>query len=122
MRIWDVRTGRDVARLVGHSGAVNDVEFAPDRSVVATASNDGTVRLWSPRTGRQELVLRGHDGIVWDVEFSPDGSKLASAGPEGIVRVWALDLDDLIAIARRNVTRKLTAAECRQYLRERGCG
>jgi WD40 repeat protein/DNA-binding SARP family transcriptional activator len=122
VRIWDVRTGRDIARLVGHTGAVNDVEFAPDRSVVATASNDGTVRLWNPLTGRQELVLRGHDGIVWDVEFSPDGSKLASAGPEGIVRVWALDLDDLIAIARRNVTRKLTTAECRQYLRDRGCG
>jgi hypothetical protein len=33
------------------------------------------------------------------------------------VRVWALDLDDLIAIARRKVTRGLTAAECRRYLR-----
>jgi len=120
-RIWDARSGRLAARLAGHTGAVNDVEFAPDDSIVATASTDGTVRLWNPRTGRQELVLRGHDGVVWDLAFSPDGSKLASAGHEGIVRVWALELDDLVGIAKRNVTRDLTAAECRQYLRGRGC-
>jgi WD40 repeat protein len=79
------------------------------------------VRLWDPDSGRQALVLRGHERDVWNVTFSPDGSKLASAGPEGLVRVWALDLDDLIAIARRRVTRELTAAECRQYLRGRDC-
>jgi WD40 repeat protein/DNA-binding SARP family transcriptional activator len=121
VRIWDVRTGRVVTRLVAHSGAVYDVEFSPDGSVVATASADGTVRLWDPRTGRQELVLRGHDGEVWDVEFSPDGTKLASVSPEGTARVWALDLDDLLAIAERNVTRGLTAAECRQYLASSVC-
>jgi WD40 repeat protein len=121
-RIWDIRSGRVLARLVGHTGAVYDVAFAPDDSIVATASADGTVRIWDPRTGRQDVVLRGHDGVVWDVDFSPDGSKLASASPLGSVRIWALDLDDLIAIAKRKVTRDLTADECRQYLHGRGCG
>jgi WD40 repeat protein len=119
-RIWDVRSGRVHARLTGHTGAVYDIAFAPDDSIVATAGADGTVRLWDPQTGRQDVVLRGHEGAVWDIDFSPDGSKLASTSPEGIVRVWALDLDDLVAIAKRNVTRGLTAAECLQYLR-RGC-
>jgi WD40 repeat protein len=120
-RIWDARSGRVLARLTGHTGAVYDVAFAPDDSIVATAGADGSVRLWDPRTGRQDVVLRGHEGPAWDIDFSPDGSRLASSSPEGIVRVWALDLDQLIAIAKRNVTRRLTAAECRQYLR-RGCG
>lgn len=115
--IRSVRDGRPVAQLVGHTGAVNDVVFAPDDSLVATASSDGTVRIWDPVSGRQALVLRGHEGEVWDLAFSPDGSKLASAGPEGLVRVWALDLADLIAIARRRVTRSLTPSECRQYRR-----
>jgi hypothetical protein len=57
-----------------------------------------------PRTGRQDVVLRGYDGVVW-----------------GSGRIWALDLDDLIAIAKRNVTRELTAEECRQYLGGLGC-
>ena len=122
VRIWDARSGRTVERLVGHNGAVNDVAFAPDGSLVATASADGTVRLWDPATGRQALVLRGHGGAVSGLAFSPDGSRLASTGPEGVVRIWALDLDDLVTIARRKLTRSMTGAECRQYLRDRRCG
>ena len=64
---------------------------------------------------------QGHDVQVFDIEFSPDGSMLASAGLDGLVRVWALDLDDLIDIARTKVTRELTDDECRQYLHEAGC-
>jgi WD40 repeat protein/DNA-binding SARP family transcriptional activator len=119
--IWDARTGRPVARLAGHTGGIFQVAFAPNGSQVATASADATVRLWDPRTGRQELVLRGHDGTVFDLAFSPDGSRLVTAGPEGVARVWALALDDLVTIARQQVTRRLTAGECRQYLRDRGC-
>jgi WD40 repeat protein len=119
--IWDARTGRPVARLAGHTGGITQVAFAPDGSLVATASADATVRLWDPATGRQALVLRGHEGLVFDLEFSPDGSRLVTAGPEGVARVWALALDDLVTIARQNLTRGLSPGECRQYLRDRGC-
>jgi WD40 repeat protein/DNA-binding SARP family transcriptional activator/tRNA A-37 threonylcarbamoyl transferase component Bud32 len=114
--IWNMRTGRLTTRLFGHTGAVNDVAYAPDDSLVATAGSDGTIRLWDPASGRQETILRGHDDVVWDIDFSPDGSRLASASLDGTVRVWALKLDDLIAIAKRKLTRKLSRAECLQYL------
>jgi WD40 repeat protein len=60
--------------------------------------------------------LRGHEGPISSVAFSPDGSRLASVSGDGVVRVWALDLDDLVEIAKGELTRKLTDAECRQYL------
>ena len=66
-------------------------------------------------------VLRGHDGAVSSVAFSPDGSRLASVGAEGVVRVWALDLDELVRIAKHELTRALTDDECRQFLHQQRC-
>jgi hypothetical protein len=69
------------------------------------------------------LEYRGVDrfgGGVLSVAFSPDGSLLASVDGT-TVRVWALDIDDLLDVARQNVTRLLTDEECRQYLHQASC-
>ena len=58
---------------------------------------------------------------VQGVDFSPDGTKLASTSWCDGVRIWALDIDDLLEIARREVKRQLTDAECRQYLHVDRC-
>jgi WD40 repeat protein len=119
--IWEARSGERIATLSGHTGAISSVEFSPDGSLVATTGTDGTIRVWDPESGTQRQVLQAHDKDVWALAFSPDGSRLASSSPEGIVRIWALDLDDLIEIARRELTRDLTGAECRQYLHLEAC-
>jgi WD40 repeat protein/DNA-binding SARP family transcriptional activator len=118
--IWDVRSGDKVAALRGHTGTVVDTAFSPDGSSIASAGSDGTVRTWDAKSGSQTLVLR-HGDVVSAVAFSPDGSKLASVSADGTARIWALDLDDLVEIAERELTRDLTEEECRQYLHVDRC-
>jgi WD40 repeat protein len=118
--IWDVRSGDKLAALEGHTGQVMDVAFSPDGSSIASAGSDGTVRTWDAESGSQTLVLR-HGDVVSAVAFSPDGSKLASVSADGTARIWALDLDDLVEIAERELTRDLTDDECRQYLHVPTC-
>jgi dipeptidyl aminopeptidase/acylaminoacyl peptidase len=106
--------------LAGHVGEVFDVTWADDGARVATSGPDGTVRVWDAATGVPIVVLRGHGSGVVQVRFSPDGSSLASSGRDD-VRIWALDIDDLVAVARRNVTRQLSRQECLEYLHLDAC-
>jgi WD40 repeat protein/class 3 adenylate cyclase len=114
--IWHVDSGRKIATFAGHEGALWDVAFSADGSVLATGGFDRTVRLWDVESEVQTLVLRGHRSVVGRLAFSADGSKLVSGAGDGVVRVWAIDLDDLISIAEQELTRELTDEECRQYL------
>jgi len=46
VRIWNVRTGRELLLLDEHEGWVNAACFTPDGCTVLTAGNDGLVRVW----------------------------------------------------------------------------
>eukprot|EP00873_Tetraselmis_striata_P021572 jgi/Tetstr1/441836/TSEL_030052.t1 len=79
-----------ISTLQGHTKEVRSVAFSPDGTLLASASEDRTVRVWNALTGEEALPqpLRGHAYRVFSVAFSPDGTRLASASEDGTVRVW----------------------------------
>jgi len=86
--IWDVRTGRELALLEGHSDTVWSACFSPDGQRVATASKDGTARIWDADSGRELHVLAGHSGGVQGVAFSPDGQQAVTFAADRTARIW----------------------------------
>ena len=139
--VWDASTGRELDALSGNLGQVLDISFSPDGTRVATSSTDGTVRLWDLRTGQQLLTLasgvagevgdrskfcfrrnrNAYLGVGGKLAFSPDGTRLAYTAADGTVRVLALNIDDLIHLARSRLTRSWTQDECITYLHLDGC-
>ena len=119
--VRDVASGAELAALTGFDSAVLDLAWSTDGTRIATGHEDGTVRVWNAGSGALQVLLVGHDGQAKRVTFSPDGSRLASSQGGQIVRVWALDLDDLVDLARAEVTRSLTDDECREHLPLDGC-
>jgi WD40 repeat protein len=101
LRVWDAASGRALRALDNHTAAVNDLAVRPAEKddaplLVASASDDRTVRLWQPTVGRMVRFARLASAPL-AIAWSPDGKTLAAACADGHVR--ALDGETLAIIA-----------------------
>jgi RNA polymerase sigma factor (sigma-70 family) len=85
--VWDLRTGEETAADdTSHRGWVNQIAFGTN-GMIATASDDHTVRLWDLATG-QHLRKLTTGNYVRAVSFSPDGSRLVTSSMDGNDCLW----------------------------------
>ncbi|MEH2184195.1 nSTAND1 domain-containing NTPase [Nostoc sp.] len=78
---------REYNRLDGHLSGVNSATFSLDRSLIASASADTTIKLWRP-DGSLVKTLSGHEDVVNSVSFSPDSQIIASASQDKTIKLW----------------------------------
>jgi RNA polymerase sigma factor (sigma-70 family) len=77
VHLWEVATGRDVARFVAELADDGPLAFAPDGKTLATSA-DTTIRLWDVATAREVRQIKGHDGPAGAGAFSADGKRLGA--------------------------------------------
>jgi WD40 repeat protein len=89
IRVWDVRTRKEVASLSARTGSGgSSVAFSPSGRLLATSDWNNDVQLWDLASKRQAATLRGRQGKVLSLAFSPDGRALATGGEDSTVRLW----------------------------------
>jgi eukaryotic-like serine/threonine-protein kinase len=109
----DTQSGRETAKLRGHTAAVQALSWSPGGERLASGAADQTVRIWDPDTGRQLVTLDGQNQAMGALDWSPDGRWLASADDGGKVHLWdALPgyLAERSPLALPELERKLRAA------------
>lgn len=73
-----------------HDKDINCVVTAPNDSIVASASQDKTIKLWQGSDLSLLATLSGHKRGVWKVRFSPVDKVLLSCSGDRTVKLWSL--------------------------------
>ncbi|KAI5466563.1 WD40-repeat-containing domain protein [Mariannaea sp. PMI_226] len=97
VKIYDVLEGKLFRCFSGHGSDVNDLATNPvNPSIIASASDDTSVRIWSIDPKHQErpclciLAGEGHSSTLLSVAFHDSGRFILSGGHDQIVNLWTL--------------------------------
>jgi WD40 repeat protein len=107
----------DAPRLIAqsrHSGAVTAEAFSPRGTLVATGSQDGTVKLWFIKTHILLQTFSTSNYWVHSVSFSNDGCLLAAGSGDNKIYIWSLDAQRLLT----TVDTEAGAAEVLSFSRD----
>ncbi len=90
IRLWNLRTFRQISVLEGHADKVYSVRFSSNGDLLLSASRDKTARVWNPSNGQEVCRFVGHVGAVREAIFALDAYVL-TASDDGTVRLWSLN-------------------------------
>ncbi|KAL7959265.1 WD40-repeat-containing domain protein [Trichoderma compactum] len=109
IKTWDATTGECLSTLTGHESPAKTVlpvtkvsklplgqlrSLLPSKdekdntTVIASGSQDQTVKLWDPDTGLCLKTLEGHTKSISSVAWAPDQKHVASASYDASVKIW----------------------------------
>lgn len=84
--IWDIRAGRQMHKLLGHTKWIRSIRMVGDTLI--TGSDDWTARTWSVSRGTCDAVLACHAGPILCVEYSPLDRGIITGSTDGLLRFW----------------------------------
>jgi len=103
VRLWDWKTGSNIAAFQKHLGEVPTVAFSTSGSMLTSGGEgDENVVIYGLAPPRILKVLEGHTGGVKSVAFAPDDKILAAAGNDGTIRLWNLATYQLVLTLKKH--------------------
>ncbi|NEQ40858.1 MAG: response regulator [Okeania sp. SIO3I5] len=90
IKIWDFTDNKLLEKLsFSTNSTVTKISFSPDGEILASASEDCTIKLWN-LNGEELAIFKGHSKTITSISFSPDGQILASGSNDNTIKLWSL--------------------------------
>ena len=78
---------REINSLKEHTAEVRSVNFSPDGQLIASSSNDSTIKIYKSN-GKLLQTIKGHIGIVFDAIFNIKNNLLISVSQDKTIKIW----------------------------------
>lgn len=95
IRLWDLKSGEVIRRFVGHEGLIYPIRVSPNGKLLASSSNDGTVRIWqiSDATPLKNWDL---DHVVEALDWLPDNKRIVTSSKDRHVLILDVETGEIL--------------------------
>jgi len=78
-----------ISSVKAHDKDINIVSIAPNDTLIATGSQDKTVKVWDNNLSLRGTCV-GHKRGIWDCQFSPIDRIIVSSSGDKTIKLWSL--------------------------------
>jgi WD40 repeat protein len=89
LRLWNGKTGEEIASLAGHANEIKRVAFSPSGDRLVSTAAGGWVFVWDLAEKKPVRQFKA-DAAPTSVCFLPDGQRIAIGDAKGGVAIWSL--------------------------------
>jgi WD40 repeat protein len=109
-RLWDARSGENLALLKSDGTPLRFALFSADGKVIVTGSQSNAAQLWDARSGQALLTLSGCEGTLLLAVIAFDRQLIITASENGSVQIWDGQSGQRLAVLDGHEGKVLSAA------------
>ncbi|MEM9539268.1 MAG: WD40 repeat domain-containing protein [Cyanobacteria bacterium P01_E01_bin.42] len=95
IRVLDLRVTKPLYTLVRFD-VVTALAIHPNGYILASASQDGTLKFWNLRTSKLVKEFEAHEEAIDTLAFTPDGETLISGSRDRSIKLWRSETGELL--------------------------
>ena len=99
IKIYHSDSFKEHISLYGHALPVVEFDISTDGYVLASISNDKTIRIWDRDFGNcRRIINKVHDHGVYSLKIFSETHYALTCGKDGVVKFWDLDSFEMIMV------------------------
>ena len=95
INIYNINTGKLITSLLGHTSYVRDLVLINNGNLLASSSDDSTVRIWDLNTNSTMFTLTGHTSSIYGLKQITN-DILSSGSYDTKIKLWNITSGTLI--------------------------
>ncbi|MBN1438627.1 MAG: WD40 repeat domain-containing protein [Anaerolineales bacterium] len=102
--VYNLKSGQEIRELIGHTGCISGIAFAPAEEVLLSGSCDGTVRLWDLDTGQVLQTLADLAMPISSIGISLDGGRIFAGYKDQTIGMWDIGKETILRLFKGHST------------------